>query len=101
MCLVDFHCHLDLYSDFHAAVAEADAAKIYTLGVTTTPRAWPRNRSVTGRTNCVRAALGLHPQLVGDHANEVTLCGTRSGLRNLLQSFARPTLLGPYRAELP
>ena len=73
MRFVDFHCHLDLYPDPAAAVAEAAAARIYTLTVTTTPRAWPRNRILTQGTDCVRAALGLHPQLVADHAKELTL----------------------------
>ena len=36
---VDFHCHLDLYPDFEVAIAKAEAARIYTLTVTTTPKA--------------------------------------------------------------
>ena len=39
---VDFHCHLDLYPDHEAAIARAEAASVYTLTVTTTPKAWPR-----------------------------------------------------------
>jgi TatD DNase family protein len=73
MRLVDFHCHLDLYPDPVAAVSEADEARIYTLTMTTTPRAWPRNRELTERTACVRAALGLHPQLIADHSKELAL----------------------------
>lgn len=73
MRLVDFHCHLDLYPDPVAAVAEAVRERIYTLTMTTTPRAWPRNRSLTEQTTCVRAALGLHPQLVAEHAKELAL----------------------------
>jgi TatD DNase family protein len=71
--LVDFHCHLDLYPDPEAAIAEADAAGVYTLTVTTTPRAWPRNLALTERTQHVRAALGLHPQLVAEHSGELAL----------------------------
>ena len=70
---VDFHCHLDLYPDFPAAVLEAEAAGVYTLTVTTTPKAWPRNNEVTRGTRFVRAALGLHPQLVHERANEIAL----------------------------
>lgn len=73
MRFVDFHCHLDLYPDPAAAIADAVGARVYTLTMTTTPRAWPRNRSLTERTACVRAALGLHPQLVADHAKELEL----------------------------
>lgn len=71
--LVDFHCHLDLYPDHRAAVQEAEAAGIFTLAVTTTPRAWPRNHEFAQATRHVRAALGLHPQLVGEHASELAL----------------------------
>lgn len=70
---VDFHCHLDLYSDYPAAVARAEASRIYTVAVTTTPRAWPRNRDIAAQTSYVQAALGLHPQLVGQHADELSL----------------------------
>ena len=68
---VDFHCHLDLYPDPAAAIEAAQAAGIYTLTVTTTPKAWPRNRDLTQGTRFVRAALGLHPQLVADRAHEL------------------------------
>lgn len=70
---VDFHCHLDLYSDHQAAIARAEAASIYTLSVTTTPKAWPRNYELTRNTNFVRAALGLHPQLVAERGNELPI----------------------------
>lgn len=71
--LVDFHCHLDLYPDHRVAVQEAEAAGVFTLAVTTTPRAWPRNQELAKSTRHVRAALGLHPQLVGERASELSL----------------------------
>ena len=71
--LVDFHCHLDLYPDFPAAVRKCEEAGIFTLTVTTTPRAWERNNALTVGTRHVRAALGLHPQLVSEHAHEMAL----------------------------
>ncbi|MCA4922529.1 MAG: TatD family hydrolase [Methylobacterium sp.] len=70
---VDFHCHLDLYPDIEAAIAKAEAARIYTLTVTTTPKAWPRNYELTRHSRFVRAALGLHPQLVAERAGELPL----------------------------
>lgn len=70
---VDFHCHLDLYPDHEAAIARADAARVYTLTVTTTPKAWRRNFELTRGTRYVRAALGLHPQLAADRAAELRL----------------------------
>ena len=71
--LVDLHCHLDLYPDHAAVVAECDRLKIFTLAVTTTPRAWPRNHELASATKHVRAALGLHPQLVKEYANELSI----------------------------
>lgn len=71
--LVDFHCHLDLYPDHAVAVRNADAAGVFTLAVTTTPRAWPRNHELAQCTKHVRAALGLHPQLVAERENEIEL----------------------------
>jgi len=52
---------------------EAEAAGVFTLAVTTTPRAWPRNHELAQRTKHVRAALGLHPQLVAERENEIEL----------------------------
>jgi TatD DNase family protein len=71
--LIDFHCHLDLYPDFEAAVADCERDAVYALSVTTTPKAWARNQAVTSKTKHVRAALGLHPQLVAERASEITL----------------------------
>lgn len=80
--LIDFHCHLDLYPNHALAVHRAEAAGVFTLAVTTTPRAWPRNHELAKRTKHVRAALGLHPQLVAERENEIELwdrylCETR------------------------
>lgn len=70
---VDFHCHLDLYPDHEAVIAECDRAAVATLAVTTTPKAWARNRELAARSEHVRVALGLHPQVVADRADEVSL----------------------------
>ena len=71
--LIDFHCHLDLFPDPVSAIAHAEQEAVYTLAVTTTPKAWPRNLELTRNTKYVRAALGLHPQLVSERANEISL----------------------------
>jgi TatD DNase family protein len=71
--LVDFHCHLDLFPDPIAAIREADDSGIRTLTVTTTPKAWPRNQEMTQSSRFVRAALGLHPELVAERAGEISL----------------------------
>src|SRR5688572_14055832 len=71
--LVDFHCHLDLYPDYPSMVKEVEAAGVFTLSVTTTPKAWMRNHELTKGTRYVRAALGLHPQLVAERSDEIIL----------------------------
>jgi TatD DNase family protein len=71
--LVDFHCHLDLYPDLQVAIDQCEEDAVYTLAVTTTPKAWHRNHELASRTKYVRAALGLHPQLVAERAAELAL----------------------------
>lgn len=71
--LVDFHCHLDLYPDLATAIDETEREGVYTLAVTTTPKAWPRNQELASKTRHVRAALGLHPQLVLERGDELSL----------------------------
>lgn len=71
--LVDFHCHLDLYPDHQLAIRESEEAGVFTLAVTTTPKAWPRNHELTKATRYVRGALGLHPQLIAERASELSL----------------------------
>jgi TatD DNase family protein len=70
---VDFHCHLDLYKDHAALIAECDRELVATLTVTTTPKAWPRNRQLTAHSAHVRVALGLHPQLVAERESELSI----------------------------
>lgn len=70
---VDFHCHLDLYRDHAAVITECDRECVATLAVTTTPKAWKRNRELASRSEHVRVALGLHPQLVAERASELPL----------------------------
>ena len=70
---VDFHCHVDLYKDHMALIAECDQERVATLAVTTTPKAWPRNRELAAKSAHVRIALGLHPQLVAERESELPI----------------------------
>lgn len=70
---VDFHCHLDLYPDHERLIVECDQADVATLAVTTTPKAWRRNRELAASARHVRVALGLHPQLVAERESELPL----------------------------
>lgn len=70
---IDFHCHLDLYPDYRALVAECDNRRIATLAVTTTPKAFARNVEMAAGSPFVMVGLGLHPQLVAERADELRL----------------------------
>lgn len=70
---VDLHCHIDLYPDHAAAIDECDQGRVATLAVTTTPKAFTRNCEMASRSEYVRVALGLHPQLVEERASEIDL----------------------------
>lgn len=70
---VDLHCHLDLYPNHEALIAECDREEVATLTVTTTPKAWSRNRDLAAKSRHVRVALGIHPHLVAERAGELAL----------------------------
>jgi TatD DNase family protein len=71
--LIDYHCHLDLYKNHAKQFEICEQKRIATLAVTTTPRAWSHNRDLAEGSRFVRVALGLHPQLVGQIAQEITI----------------------------
>jgi TatD DNase family protein len=71
--VIDFHCHLDLYPDPTAVLAEATRKGCYVLAVTTTPLAWNGTRRVINGAPRIQIALGLHPELVAERAQEASL----------------------------
>jgi TatD DNase family protein len=62
--LVDFHCHIDLYPEYRRLIDTCERENMFTLAVTTTPRAWPQNRDLMRQKKNIFPALGLHPQLI-------------------------------------
>lgn len=68
---VDYHCHLDLYHDHGVVAAECERLGILTFAMTTTPKAWERNRRFADRFTMIRVGLGLHPQVVAERAHEL------------------------------
>ena len=69
----DFHCHVDLHRDPAGLISQCEADRIVTVAVTTTPQAWAQNRKWTARSGYVHAAVGLHPELVGERFGELDL----------------------------
>lgn len=69
----DFHCHVDLHKDPTAIIARCNVEKVFTLAVTTTPKAFPANVEWTANAAYVVPAIGLHPEVVGDRFAELPL----------------------------
>lgn len=69
----DFHCHVDLFPDPAALIADCERNRIFTLAVTTTPKAWTQNERWTANSRFVFPAIGLHPELAGQRQAEIGL----------------------------
>lgn len=69
----DFHCHVDLYPDPANLISRCEGSRIFTLAVTTTPKAWPQNVRWTDGKSVVIPALGFHPELAGERLSEIDL----------------------------
>lgn len=73
MALIDFHCHLDLFSDPQAVANAAASRGMYLLSVTTTPSAFEGTRRLAPEGSRIRTALGLHPELAAARRHELPL----------------------------
>ncbi len=71
LAVVDAHCHVDLYPDPAAVVAQAEALRIHTIAVTNAPSVFTFTRTLTTNCKYVHPAAGLHPELVHSHAHEL------------------------------
>jgi TatD DNase family protein len=71
--MIDFHCHLDLFSDPKAVRDECVRRGLYVLSVTTTPSAWLGTSALAEGASRIRTALGLHPQIAHERYGELPL----------------------------
>ena len=68
--MIDFHCHLDLYPNAQTLVDQVATKNLFTLVVTTSPRAWQvTSRVFAGRDN-IKVALGMHPEIASKKTSE-------------------------------
>lgn len=74
--MIDFHCHLDLYSDPRAVIERVDQSGVYVLSVTTIPKAWPGTKRMANGRRRIRTALGFHPELAHERYSELGLFDT-------------------------
>ncbi|NIE66948.1 Qat anti-phage system TatD family nuclease QatD [Burkholderia sp. Ax-1719] len=71
--MIDFHCHLDLYPDALRLLPEVSRRNLFTLVVTTSPRAWQATSRMFAGYDNVRVALGLHPEIFEKKQSECDL----------------------------
>jgi TatD DNase family protein len=71
--VIDFHAHLDLYTDPKTIAKEIVERGMYVLSVTTTPSAWKGTSTLATPGSRIRTALGLHPQIAHERVGELPL----------------------------
>lgn len=69
--LVDTHCHIDLYKNPAAVVRETERNRVYTIAVTNAPFVFKHTAELVAGCHYVRAAAGLHPELVAKYGNQI------------------------------
>ena len=68
--MMDLHTHLDLYPNALELAREVNKTNIFTLCVTTSPRAWLATARVFGQFLNIEVGLGLHPEIVANKYGE-------------------------------
>lgn len=71
--MIDFHCHLDLYPDALKLLPIVAERNIFTLAVTTSPRAWQATKRMFANYENIEVAVGLHPEVAAKKAGERAL----------------------------
>jgi len=71
--MIDFHCHLDLYPDALKLLPIVASRNIFTLVVTTSPRAWQATSRIFAGFDNIEVAIGLHPEVVAKKEGERAL----------------------------
>lgn len=71
--MIDYHCHVDLYTNPLRVATEIAEKRIDVLAVTTSPRAYSKAVQYFKETKSLRIALGFHPELVSSRQHEWAL----------------------------
>ncbi|HEX7362452.1 MAG TPA: Qat anti-phage system TatD family nuclease QatD [Bryobacteraceae bacterium] len=71
--LIDAHCHIDLYPDPAGIARDAERERIYTIAVTNAPSVFAHTARLCAGSKFLRPAIGLHPELVASHGQELDL----------------------------
>lgn len=73
MNFIDTHFHLDLWENPLEISSKIEEKQIYTIAVTNAPSVFEFSHNLTKELKYIRAALGLHPELVFERYNEIKL----------------------------
>lgn len=73
LACLDAHCHVDLFPEPREVVARAEGSRIRTIAVTNAPSVYPHTAALVRECQFVRAAVGLHPELVEQYESELGL----------------------------
>lgn len=68
---VDAHCHLDLFSDPVVLARKINEQRVHTVAVTNAPSVFAHTERLAAGSRYLRAAAGLHPELVATHGGEL------------------------------
>lgn len=71
--MMDLHCHLDLFPNAISLLPQVNNRNLFTLAVTTSPRAWQASSSVMAKYAHIAVGLGFHPELIADRISEMPL----------------------------
>lgn len=71
--MIDFHSHLDLYPNALELLPQVVRRNVFTLVVSTSPRAWISTSKVFAGHANLHVALGLHPEIALQKAAELPL----------------------------
>lgn len=71
--MIDFHSHLDLYPNALSLLPRVAKQNVFTLVVSTSPRAWLATSRVFAGYPNIKVALGLHPEIAVAKAAEMDL----------------------------
>ena len=73
MRYIDAHFHLDLWKNPEELVNEIESHGVYTIAVTNSPSVFDFTQKLATKKKYIRAAIGLHPELVEQRASELPL----------------------------
>ena len=73
MKLLDSHCHLDLLDNMKKIVRESIDDNFSIITMTTTPKAYKKNKEICQDSKNIKVAIGLHPQLISEREKELDL----------------------------